>query len=190
MKKLTLLLGLIVLIGCKSKKEAIPNIKATEIAKEVTIEVTTEVPPEVTTVEVKVIKLVISKVDANQKTKAYELGKRILMTCNTSKFKPFNESEATQSVIDNITEENLSKTCTNFRQRYGTFKDLKLMEIYKDNESKTTIFRYKALYTKAVANKELRVYMNEQNQISAIKSMDWSDVFEKKLFRNTDADTN
>ena len=112
------------------------------------------------------------------------------MTCNTSKFKPFNESEATQSVIENITEENLSKTCTNFRQRYGTFKDLKLMEIYKDNESTTTIFRYKALYTKAVANKELRVYMNEQNQISAIKSMDWSDVFEKKLFRNTDADTN
>jgi hypothetical protein len=36
-------------------------------------------------------------------------GKRILMTCNTSKFKPFNESEATQSVIENITEENLSK---------------------------------------------------------------------------------
>jgi hypothetical protein len=46
------------------------------------------------------------------------------MTCNTSKFKPFNESETTQSVIENITEENLSKTCTNFRQRYGTFKIL------------------------------------------------------------------
>jgi hypothetical protein len=27
----------------------------------------------------------------------------------TSKFKPFNESEATQSVIDNITEENCLK---------------------------------------------------------------------------------
>jgi hypothetical protein len=50
-----------------------------------------------------------SKVDANLTTKAYDLGKRILMTCNTSKFKPFNESEATQSVIENITEENLSK---------------------------------------------------------------------------------
>jgi hypothetical protein len=31
--------------------------------------------------------------------------------------------------------------------------------------------------------------MNGQNQISAIKSMDWSAVFEKKLFRNTDTDT-
>jgi hypothetical protein len=86
------------------------------------------------------------------------------MTCNTSKFKPFNESEATQSVIENITEENLSKTCTNFRQRYGTFKDLKLIEVYNYNEAKITIF--KALYTKAVANKELRVYMNEKSSFS------------------------
>jgi hypothetical protein len=39
------------------------------------------------------MKLAVAKVDANQKTKAYELGKRILMTCNTSKFKPFNQSE-------------------------------------------------------------------------------------------------
>jgi hypothetical protein len=169
MKKIILLLGLIVLIGCKSKKVDIP----------------TEVKPE----ELTIVKLAVTSVDANLKTKAYELGKRILMTCNSSKFKPFNQSEATRSVIDNITEEKLSKTCAKFRQRYGDFKDLKLMEIYKDNESKTTIFRFKALYTKAVANKELRVYMNEQNQISAIKSMDWSAIFEKKLFRNTDTDT-
>jgi hypothetical protein len=98
------------------------------------------------------------------------------MTCNTSKFKPFNESEATQSVIENITEENI-KTCTNFRQRYGTFKDLKLQPYNEE----ITIFRFKALYTKAVA-KELRVYMNEKNQVSAIKSMDWIDAFKKKLF--------
>jgi hypothetical protein len=169
MKKIILLLGLIVLIGCKSKKVDIP----------------TEAKPE----ELTIVKLAVTSVDANLKTKAYELGKRILMTCNSSKFKPFNQSEATRSVIDNITEEKLSKTCAKFRQRYGDFKDLKLMEIYEDNESKTTIFRFKALYTKAVANKELRVYMNEQNQISAIKSMDWSAIFEKKLFRNTDTDT-
>jgi hypothetical protein len=43
----------------------------------------------------------LSKVDANLTTKATMTGKRILMTCNTSKFKPFNESEATQSVIEN-----------------------------------------------------------------------------------------
>jgi hypothetical protein len=80
------------------------------------------------------------------------------MTCNT-KFKPFNESEATQSVIENITEENLSKTCTNSDT---VLLNLKLIEVYNYNEAKITIFRFKALYTKAVANKELRVYMNEK----------------------------
>lgn len=169
MKKVILLLSLIVLIGCKSKKPDTPI----------------EVKPE----EVKIIKLAVAKVDANLKTKAYELGKRILMTCNTSKFKPFNQSEATQSVIDNITLEKLSKTCAKFRQRYGAFKDLKLMEVYKENAANITIFRYKALYTKAVANKELRVYMNNQNKVAAIKSMDWNDVFERKLFTDTDTDT-
>lgn len=169
MKRIILLLSLIVLIGCKSKKVDQPI----------------ETKPE----EAKFMKLAIAGVDASQKAKAYELGKRILMTCNTSKFKPFNESEATRSVINNITLEKLSKTCAKFRRFYGPFKDLKLTEIYKDNETRTTIFRYKALYTKPVANKELRVYMNDQNQVSAIKSMDWSDTFERKLFRNTDTDT-
>lgn len=169
MKKIILLLSIIVLIGCKSKKP----------------DTTTEEKPE----EVKIMKLAVTGVDANLKTKAYELGKRILMTCNTSKFKPFNQNEATPEVIDNITEAKLSKTCGKFRQWYGPFQDLKLMEIYKDNETKTTIFRFKALYTKAVANKELRVYMNEKSQVSAIKSMDWNDVFEKKLFRKTNTYT-
>lgn len=63
------------------------------------------------------------------------------------------------------------------------------MEVYKENAANITIFRYKALYTKAVANKELRVYMNNQNKVAAIKSMDWNDVFERKLFTDTDTDT-
>lgn len=182
MKKIIILLSLIILIGCKSKKVdgtgKLPVDETTEIMTTDTNEIVLE--------EASMVKLTVSKVAAPLKAKAYELGKRILMTCNTSKFKPFSRNEATQSVIDNMTEENLSKTCAKFRQRYGDFKDLKLMAIYMDNESKTTIFRYKALYQKAVANKELRVYMNEKNQISAIKSMDWTDIFEKKLFRNTD----
>jgi hypothetical protein len=181
MKKLILLLSLVLLVGCKSKKEAIPRKISPEVTIEVENEVSIDVPPDLLPDEVKVIKLAISKVDATVKTKAYELGKRILMTCNTSSFKPFNESEATISVIENITEENLSKTCTNFRQWYGTFKDLKLMEVYNYNDLEITVFRFKAFYTKAVANKELRVYMNEQNQVSAIKSMDWVATFEKKL---------
>jgi hypothetical protein len=146
------------LIGCKSKN--VVNVPKPE--------------------EVKIAKLMLSDVSESQKDKAYELGKRVLMTCNTSKFKPFNESEATASVIKNTTEERLTKTCTRFRQYYGTFKDLQLVEIYKNNNDKTIIFRYKALYTKKVANKELRVSMNEENKVSSIKSLDWVDPFQFK----------
>ncbi len=152
MKKIILILSLTLLIGCKSRKIEKPG-------------------------EIKLVKLELSQVDFNKKERAYELGKRILMTCNTSKFKPFTENEATQSVIKNITLEKLSKTCTKYRQWYGTFIDLKLVDIYTDVTEKTVIFRFKALYTKKVANKELRVYMNEENKISAIKSMDWKDPF-------------
>jgi hypothetical protein len=157
MKKIIIVFSILLLIGCKSKKV-----------------VTAE--PE----KAKIEKLGLSEVNESQKNKAYELGKRVLMTCNTSKFKPFNQSEATESVIKNTTEERLTKTCTRFRQYYGTFIDLQLVEIYKNNFDGTTIFRYKALYTKKIANKELRVSMNQENKVSSIKSLDWVTSFSMK----------
>ncbi|TDE44408.1 hypothetical protein E0I26_08540 [Flavobacterium rhamnosiphilum] len=156
MRKIIIILSIVLLVGCKSKT------------------VVTE--PE----EAKIVKLLFSEVSESQKNKAYELGKRVLMTCNTSKFKPFNESEATASVIKNTTEERLTKTCTRFRQYYGTFIDLQLVEIYKDNFDKSTIYRYKAQYSKKVANKELRVSMNQENKVSSIKSLDWATPFSMK----------
>lgn len=158
MKKIFLILSIVLIAGCKSKNAVTtPKIE-----------------------EVKIVKLMLSDVNESQKDKAYELGKRVLMTCNTSKFKPFNESEATASVIKNTTEERLTKTCTKFRQYYGTFKDLQLVEVLKNNTDQTIIFRYKALYTKKVANKELRVSMNQENKVSSIKSLDWVDSFQYK----------
>ncbi|MFV8379215.1 hypothetical protein [Flavobacterium sp. LB3R33] len=158
MKKIIIVFSILLLIGCKSKN------------------VVTTAEPE----KAKIEKLGLTEVNESQKNKAYELGKRVLMTCNTSKFKPFNQSEATASVIQNTTEERLTKTCTKFRQYYGTFIDLQLVEIYKNNFDGTTIFRYKALYTKKVANKELRVSMNQENKVSSIKSLDWVTPFSMK----------
>ena len=156
MKKIIIVFSILLLIGCKSKNA----VAAIENAK--------------------IEKLGLSAVNESQKNKAYELGKRVLMTCNTSKFKPFSQSEATASVIQNTTEERLTKTCTRFRQYYGTFIDLQLVEIYKNNFDGTTIFRYQALYSKKVANKELRVSMDEENKVSSIKSLDWVTPFEMK----------
>ena len=155
MKKIIIVLSILLLIGCKSKKN------------------TTSVEPEV----VKMIKLGITEISNSQKSKAYELGTRVLMTCNTSRFKPFTLSEATPSVIKNTTEERLTKTCTRFRQYYGTFIDLELVEAYKNNFDQSIVFRYKASYSKKVANKELRLILNSENKVSSIKSLDWVNSF-------------
>lgn len=155
MKRIILVFSILLLIGCKSKK------------------VVNTPEPEV----VKMVKLNLSEVNQSQKSKAYELGKRVLMTCNTSRFKPFTSSEATASVIKNTTEEKLTKTCTRFRQYYGSFIDLELVETYKNNFDQSVIFRYKANYTKKVANKELRVTLNSENKVSSIKSLDWVNAF-------------
>jgi hypothetical protein len=67
-----------------------------------------------------------------------------------------------------------SKTCAKYRQWYGTF--IKLVEVYQNSTDQSTVFRFKALYTKAVANKELRVFMNDGNQLT-VKTLDWKDSF-------------
>ncbi|RED27140.1 hypothetical protein BD847_1075 [Flavobacterium cutihirudinis] len=155
MKKAGLIICLLLLIGCKSK----------------TISRDTE--------DLKIKKVASTEINSNQQKKAYELGKRVLETCNTSKFKPFNETEVTKSVMDNTTEERLTKTCQRFRQYYGSFIDLKLDGVYKTKNE--VIYRYHALYTKKVANKELRVFVDENNLVSAIKSMDWDEKFDIKV---------
>jgi hypothetical protein len=154
MKKLILLTAiLLVIIGCKTTKDITMNPK----------------------IATNTIKIAVGEISDIKKNKAYELGKRVLMTCNTSKFKPFTADEATSSVIQNTTQERLTKTCQRFRQYYGTFEDLKLIEAYAIKSDNSIIFRYKALYSKIVANKELRVTMTSTNKVSSIKSLDWKD---------------
>lgn len=156
MKKLILVLCIIVLMGCKSKT-------------------TFHIP-----VENQFEKISISEVGENQKKKAYDLGKRLLMICNTSTFIPFNKTEATQSVIDNTTLEKHSKICIKFRGRYGNFIDLKLVETIKNVSKNEIIFRYKAIYEHSNANKELRVTLNEENKVSSLKTMEWVNLFQYK----------
>ncbi|MCW2118529.1 hypothetical protein [Flavobacterium sp. 7A] len=176
MKRLIILLCLTLFISCKSKK-----VVTTQIPIDKTINETEEVAQD-TLVEdekdkVEFVKLYPAAVNSSQKRKAYELGKRILMTCNTSKFKPYTTSEATTSVINNITIEKLSSICNRYRKFYGTFNDIELVEVLKNPKTKISVYRYKALYSKKVANKELRVTMNAANKVSSIQTMDWKNDF-------------
>jgi hypothetical protein len=94
MKKVIIICCLLLFIGCKTK-----NVNGKKMGKSVE-------PTEMGTVY------------EAQKNKAYELGKRILTTCNTSKFKPFTSSEATDKVIANSTLKNINKICTKYNLKY------------------------------------------------------------------------
>lgn len=154
MKKVIIVCCLLAFIGCKTKtvngKKMGKSIEPTEMnAEEVT-----------------------------QKAKAYELGKRILMTCNNVKFKPFTKSEATDKVIAKSTPENIKKICVKYNLKYGLFKDLEFVEMIPNKTDNTNIYRFKAQFEYAKANKELRVTMNSENKASAITTKNWKDEYE------------
>jgi hypothetical protein len=157
MKKISFLLIFCLVLACKSKKISVDkrSVAALERLSDI-------------------------QVDKAQKDKTTVLGKQILMTCNTSKFIPFTEKEATAEVRKNMTLQRLSKICAKFQQKYGDFKELKFVEAYKDNTNQSIIYRYKALYEKKIANKELRLTVNKNNQIAAVNSKDWKDIFSNK----------
>ncbi len=145
--------------SCKSKKNA------TSATKPKTVEIVTDA------------RVPLEELDANQKKRAYEFGHRILNACNTSRFKPFNTSEATPSVISAVTESKITKTCHKFRLKYGDFKDINLVEVVRNKKDETNVYRYKADYSKKIANKELRVIMNDDNKLVAVKTTDWADKY-------------
>ena len=175
MKRIIIFLSLLMIIGCKSKN---PTTNAAKSSNKTTKTAT----PKIEENEKKAAyeSLALGSINESQINKAYDLGKRVLMTCNTSKFKPFTTEEATTQVIKNTTQERLTKTCLKFRLKYGDFVDLKLVEAYQINADTSIVFRYKAIYQKEIANKELQVTLNKEDKISSIKSLDWSNSFQYK----------
>lgn len=155
MKKVALIGLLLFIIGCQSKKKV------------------TEVTPKKPSVE----KLALAEVSTLQKSRSYELGKRVLQTCNTSKFKPFTTEEATPEIIQKMTRDKISLTCQNILRGFGQFNDMKLMEVYRIEKENVTVFRYQCDYEKKYKIKELRVTINDENKITAITTKDWSDDF-------------
>lgn len=112
----------------------------------------------------------IEEVILVKKDRAYNLGKRLLETCNTSRFKAFSPSEATDKVIKNATVENITKTCQKMIHRNGKFVDLSLIEVVHDKETDDYVFRYDIKYEKKYFKRELKVTIDTQNKVSAINT--------------------
>lgn len=144
MKKIVLLLCLSLLFSCKSKKPD-SNVKPLEI-----------VSP--------------NEVDVVKKNRAYDLGKRLLETCNTSHFKGFSNTEATEKVIQNATIERITATCQKINFRNGRFISLNLIAVSHEKTADQYIFRYAIVYEKKYFKRELMVTVDPDDRVSAIST--------------------
>ena len=151
MKKIVSLTLIVFVLSCKSK---LPN--------------TTNNLPTNKIESTKYTSLDFSKVPTFKINKTYELGKRLMETCNTSRFKNFNTTEATENVIKNVNIEKISKTCQKINSRNGRFIDLDLIEIVQDNETGNLLFKYNIKYEKKYYQRELKMVLNTDNKIASI----------------------
>lgn len=157
MKKYVLLIGFLFVVSCKTKMVT----SKSEVKKN----------------EKEYVSLDLSNINVLKNQRAYELGKRVLMTCNTSKFKTFTSNEATDEVINNINQDKISLTCQNILRKFGQFKDMKLIEAYYYKKTGITVFRFKCDYEKKYDIKELQVSVNDENKVSAISSKNWKNEY-------------
>lgn len=154
MKKISSLLLLALIISCKSKQPS-----RSEINKNETVEVKSRFE-----------KINLKEVNNQKLTRAYNLGKRLLETCNTSRFKVFSKEEATDKVIQNATVEKITKTCQKILMRNGKFIDLNLIDVTQDNETEDLFFRYKIEYEKKYFERELYITINSEGKVSEMKT--------------------
>lgn len=154
MRKLIILVCLALLFSCKSKKNTnSPVVKTPEKPSNL-------VKPE--------------DVEEIKKDRAYDVGKRLLESCNTSRFKAFSSSEVTDKVKQNATKEKISTICKKINQRNGRFLGINLIDITKNKKTNELIFRYNIDYEKKLYKRELSVTVNADNKVSAIATKEVS----------------
>ena len=150
MKKIVFLILISAFFSCKSKK----NLGTTETAESYN----------------RFVKVTVDEVIAIKTNRAYDLGRRLLETCNTSRFKTYTKNEATDKVIKNATVEKITKTCQKMNNRNGKFIDLQLLEIIHDLENDSYQFKYKIVYEKKYFERELNVIVNSDNKVDGIST--------------------
>lgn len=153
LKIFLLTITIILLVSCKSKT---PKQTAEDLEKE------------------RFETVSVTEVNLAKKDRAYNIGKRLLETCNTSRFKTFTTAEATEKVIENATVEKITKTCQKMNHRNGKFIDMDLVEIIHDNVTDEYVFRYDIKYEKKYFKREMKVTVDAQNKVSAINTQEIS----------------
>lgn len=149
MRKIIILCCIALVISCKSKKHVVVNRSLVLIKPE--------------------------SVEPAKQMRAYDLGKRLLESCNTSRFKAFSASEATEKVRQNATKDKISTICKKINQRNGRFLGLTLLNVVHNKTKDEFIFRYSINYEKKLFKRELYVTIGADNRVSAIATKEVKD---------------
>lgn len=149
MKKILFFSLWLVIASCKTKRNSVGSV---ENVKE---------SMEIRTVE----KAEVASLKYNR---AFDLGNRLLETCNTSKFKVFSKNEATDKVISNATPEKVAAICKKINHRNGKYLGMELIDITFDPTKDEYIFRYLINYQKKLFKRELYVTLDSDSKVSAI----------------------
>jgi hypothetical protein len=118
----------------------------------------------------RIVVLKSEDIEAVQKKRAYDVGRRLLETCNTSRFKAFTAAEATEKVRRNATKEKIAATCQKIIARNGRFLDLTLIDVTLNKDTDEIIFRYDIIYEKKLNKRELKVTLDKEDKVSAIST--------------------
>ena len=153
MKRIIIICCIALIISCKSKSPGNSTVKTPAKVEDKNISI---VKPE--------------EVDMVKKDRAYDIGSRLLKCCNTSRFKAFTSTEATDKVRHNATREKVSAICKKINQRNGSFINISLIEVTRNKKLKEYTFHYNIAYEKKLYKRDLYVTVNDFNQVSAIST--------------------
>jgi len=114
----------------------------------------------------------------NSKTKiAEEFASNYLNTLKNGKTYIFHD-EVIDAIKNQLTEENQKIMYQQLKSQFGDFQSLEYAETWVQNNNKSIqIIRLKGNFEKSNKNLEIRVVLNDSNQIAGFWIKPWSDMF-------------
>lgn len=148
--KLFFLLSILMLSGCKTTQKS-NSTSTTKLLKSSKWET-----------------LASESIQSEMLNKGQELCDRVLNTCNSSSFKPFNSKEATPELINKMTPEKITATCKEIIKGFGKFKSTRFNEAQYHEKDDLTLYVFDCEYEKKYYKKTIKIIMNTQGQATNI----------------------
>jgi hypothetical protein len=119
-------------------------------------------------------KLDETKVDSAMKTKALDLGTKILLSYEKGKYQLLGE-EATEEMRLGLTIEKQKEAHAAIKNVYGAFKSMDYVETWTNSDKSLFIFRFKGNFTAGDNKPEIRVVLDNNGKLAGLWLKPWND---------------